>query len=75
MMKRTKLALVETATRVFTNGVIVPFGEEAHTEAKEMWIEADGNGLSGHYDRIHVLLDDGDHYVLPAHNCEVWLYE
>lgn len=75
-MKRVTLALVETASRVFTNGVVVPLEEGLQAvEAKEMWIEADGNGLSGYYDRIHVLLADGDHYVMPAHNCDCWLYE
>jgi len=37
----------------------------------------DGNGLSGRYDRIHIVYKDErrKHQVFPAHNCEGFEYE
>ncbi len=35
-------------------------------------IVADGQGLSGYYDRIHVYHKRQGHWIFPAHNCVGW---
>ena len=42
------------------------------TNCEEIYLIADGNGLSGYYDRIHVLFKNGERRVIPAHNCSMW---
>ncbi len=39
--------------------------------AKRIWLACDGQGLSGHYDRIHIELP-GHHFVIPAHQAGGW---
>ena len=40
-------------------------------------MRADGHGLTGFYDVIHVYATDPDHpwVSLPAHNCLSWQYQ
>ena len=36
-------------------------------------LATDGMGMSGNYDRIHIIADDNNIVVtLPAHNCDGW---
>lgn len=43
-----------------------------NANARKIWLARDGCGISGHYDRIHVLTTDGKYYVFPAHNMGGW---
>lgn len=45
---------------------------EVGVNARQIWLMADGNGLSGYYDRIHVYDNDGKHRVIPAHCADMW---
>lgn len=36
----------------------------------EIYLMTDGNGFSGHYDRVHLKTHDGDHVIIPAHHCK-----
>lgn len=38
---------------------------------ESIFLARDGHGLSGYYDRIHVITSTA-HFVLPAHNCHEW---
>ena len=38
----------------------------------EIYMIADGKGPMGFYDRIHVIPESDDPWVLPAHHCEQW---
>ena len=36
----------------------------------EIYLQADGQGPMGWYDRVHVLYEDGRHVIFPAHHCK-----
>jgi hypothetical protein len=40
-----------------------------HQDVDRIELKADGNGLSGYYDRIHIFLKGGDKVILPAWSC------
>jgi len=46
--------------------------KDEYSPAKEILLITDGQGLSGYYDRIHILKTDGSKLIIPAHNAKMW---
>lgn len=44
--------------------------DHKYGEWDEMWLAADGKGLSGYYDRVHLRNLEGRYVIIPAHQCE-----
>jgi len=61
----------EQIVRVF-NGNLYCVGATSGISqgCSEIYLVDDGHGISGYYDRIHILFEDGRHLIVPAHHCQ-----
>lgn len=67
--KEIKLSRVLVGQPPYADHYVVGATATVSRGCNSIILKADGNGLSGFYDRVHVHFDNGRHLIFPAHNC------